>query len=323
MRIYTVFILLVLFGQAHGLFGIGSFFRSARTSVERISGVVEEQGRALRAVVEQKIVPDFQQTMKELRLSAAEIVNMTKRLEERLEQSLDRLDEIVKSIGQNVNHVVDIVIVLACIAVFCVCSHINSSSRDEHVKYEFLTLLMFISLITATGVILRVFYVSVLKLELLTTAATLKYCVIYPVGIVVLWKILRLVYYALCQLGTVVYFFILGPRLILFITIDGPMLWVWRAYKYAPEMKSRKAMFVTVSLPWLMTVVILLVYNLIVTLDSDKDQFAFVTSMLAGYLYFYCSSIYVYLYLQRPPPQERLRALYGGNTAMNKNCVKK
>ncbi|XP_053402267.1 uncharacterized protein LOC128557833 [Mercenaria mercenaria] len=313
MRLLVLTVLLVLPGQTHGLFGIGGFFRSGRRSIETLTGEVQQQMSAIRGILETKVIPDVQESLKVVRESAYEFVNITKRMEQRVEESLDKLDALAQTIGKNVNHVVDIVIVISCIALFAVCSKLNSSSRDEHLKYEYLTILMVISLITATGVMLRVFYVSVLKMDLMSPSATIIYCVIYPTKIVVAWKVLRLVYYLLCSVGVVVNFFILGPRLILYITVDGPMRWVWRACKHAPEMKSKKALLITVSLPWTMLLISLMVYNLFMNIDGSNDQAAFATSVLASYIFFYANAVYLYKYHQRPEPQEMLRALYGGN----------
>ncbi|XP_053389750.1 uncharacterized protein LOC128552727 [Mercenaria mercenaria] len=307
MRLLVLTVLLVLPGQTHGgLFGIRGLFRSGRKSIEILTGVVQQQISAIRGILETKVIPDVQESLKVVRESAYEFVNITKRMEQRIEESLDKLDDLAKT----VNHVLDIVIVISCIALFAVCSKLNSSSRDEHLKYGYLTILMMISLITAIGVILRVFCVSVLQIDMSPSATIV--CVIFLTTTVVAWEVLRLVYYLLCSVGVVVYFFILGPRLILYITVDGPIRWVWRAYKYADEMKSKKAFYFAVALHWTMLLISLMVYYLFMYIDESNDQAAF-ASVLASYIFFYAVAVYLYKYHQRPEPQERLRALYGGN----------
>ncbi|XP_069106598.1 uncharacterized protein [Argopecten irradians] len=315
MRLFVVLVLCLLTNSAEGFLGIGRFFSAGKKSMKRVANVVEEESRAYRRILEQDVVPEVISTLRNVTDSATEIVKIADKLEQRIEASLEKLDDLIVKTGYRIDNLSDLIIIFCTCFLFVVIGLLCDKMQVTLYYFAF-QFMRVVCVVTVMMLMVRLICELVLRVHL-STAATIKYGLIAPTLSVLVWAGFYLVYQTRFVLGYCLW----GPRLILYCTIDGPCRWTYGAYKYGPESNSKKGFLLSIFLPWLTPLVCFAVFHLLAGNVGDDDE-SEVAAMKAGfllsYIFFVTCANHLRMFYLRPEPQQHLRNIHTQNGAVMK-----
>ncbi|XP_060066840.1 uncharacterized protein LOC132547102 [Ylistrum balloti] len=307
MRLVGLLVFCLVTDNVEGFFGLGRFVNSGRKSMKRLVGMVDQEAKAYRRIFEQDVIPELKQTMTQVRTSINDVVVIADRIEHRLEETLQKVDELIGQIGFKINKMADLIIILFMAFLFVVIGSLCDNKQFILLYYSF-QFIRGVCVITAMTLLVRLDFELVLRVDM-NTASTIRYCLISPVVFVLVCAGLSIAYKALRQGGFAVGFILQGPRLIIYCTVDGPWRWTYGAYKYGQESKSKTGLLLSIFLPWLSLLICFGVFCLFAgDIDDEKsEQNAMLLGIITAYVFFLTFANHLRMFHLRPEPQTHMR----------------